>query len=73
MEFITLRKLLLAAGMLLALPVVSAEMATPSMLSNTCAGCHGEGGNSQGPATPGIAGLSKNSPSSMALVTRVKS
>ena len=60
MEFITLRKLLLAAGMLLALPVVSAEMTTPSMLSNTCAGCHGEGGNSQGPATPGIAGLSRN-------------
>lgn len=35
--------------------------ATPSasMLGNTCAGCHGTGGNTQGPATPGIAGISR--------------
>jgi sulfide dehydrogenase cytochrome subunit len=34
--------------------------ATPSasMLGNTCAGCHGTNGNSQGPATPTIAGIS---------------
>ena len=34
--------------------------ATPSasMLGNTCAGCHGTNGNSNGPATPTIAGIS---------------
>jgi len=35
-------------------------MAAPSasMLANTCAGCHGIGGNSVGPASPTIAGKS---------------
>ncbi|MGB5582304.1 MAG: c-type cytochrome [Gammaproteobacteria bacterium] len=35
-------------------------MATPSasMLANTCAGCHGTGGKSVGPASPTIAGKS---------------
>ncbi|MCW8847849.1 MAG: cytochrome c4 [Sedimenticola sp.] len=32
--------------------------ADASMLANTCAGCHGTGGNSMGPAAPSIAGLS---------------
>jgi len=32
--------------------------ASASMLANTCAGCHGTNGASQGPATPTIAGLS---------------
>ena len=34
--------------------------ATPSatMLGNSCAGCHGTNGNSNGPATPTIAGVS---------------
>lgn len=38
----------------------TALAATPSgeMLGNTCAGCHGTGGNSNGPATPTIAGIS---------------
>lgn len=38
----------------------SAYAGTPSaqMLSNTCAGCHGPSGSSNGPATPTIAGLS---------------
>lgn len=38
----------------------SALAATPSgaMLGNTCAGCHGTHGNSNGPATPSIAGMS---------------
>jgi sulfide dehydrogenase cytochrome subunit len=37
-----------------------AMAATPSaaMLGNTCAGCHGTNGSSQGPATPTIAGIS---------------
>lgn len=34
--------------------------ASASMLANTCAGCHGSNGASQGPATPTIAGLSKD-------------
>ena len=36
--------------------------ATPSasMLANTCAGCHGPNGSSMGPATPTIAGISKD-------------
>lgn len=37
----------------------SAEMASPSMLANTCAGCHGTDGVSNGPATPSISGMSK--------------
>jgi sulfide dehydrogenase cytochrome subunit len=32
--------------------------ANPKMLADTCAGCHGTDGASQGPATPTIAGLS---------------
>jgi len=34
--------------------------ATDSMLANTCAGCHGTNGASQGPASPTIAGLSED-------------
>lgn len=30
------------------------------MLANTCAGCHGPAGNSVGPATPSIAGMSRD-------------
>ena len=50
-------------GILIACSVVvggTAFAATPSasMLGNTCAGCHGTNGNSNGPATPTIAGIS---------------
>lgn len=50
-------------GALVACGVVlsgTAFAATPSaaMLGNTCAGCHGTNGNSHGPATPTIAGIS---------------
>ena len=31
--------------------------ATARMLADTCAGCHGTDGGSQGPASPSIAGL----------------
>ncbi len=37
----------------------TAQMATPSMLANTCAGCHGPDGVSTGPATPSISGFSR--------------
>ena len=50
-------------GILIACSVVvggAAFAATPSasMLGNTCAGCHGTNGNSNGPATQTIAGIS---------------
>lgn len=35
----------------------SAEMPSGQMLGNTCAGCHGTHGNTNGPATPSIAGI----------------
>lgn len=60
MGVLTMRHGLLAAGMLLAVPAFAGSMATPSMLADTCVVCHGPDGNSRGPATPSIAGLSKN-------------
>ena len=39
---------------------VFAETPSPSMLANTCAGCHGTNGSSVGPASPTIAGLSRD-------------
>jgi len=50
---------LLIGGLVLS---ATAWAATPSgeMLGNNCAGCHGTNGNSQGPATPTIAGISKD-------------
>ena len=50
---------LIASGLFLS---GSAFAGTPSaeMLSYTCAGCHGTGGNSNGPATPSIAGISED-------------
>lgn len=57
----TIRKALLAAGLAcLASGALAGGMASPALLSSTCVGCHGPEGNSQGPAIPGIAGLSKN-------------
>ncbi|GAB4357447.1 MAG: hypothetical protein Kow006_25270 [Gammaproteobacteria bacterium] len=50
---------LLAAGLSIGTSASAAEMASPSMLANTCAGCHGTNGVSHGPATPSIAGMSK--------------
>ena len=35
------------------------DTANPAMLSDTCLGCHGPGGISQGPATPTISGMSE--------------
>ncbi|ROR32665.1 c-type cytochrome [Inmirania thermothiophila] len=58
MKTVDRKKLLaLAGGVLLA----SGAFAAPSgrMLADTCAGCHGTDGVSNGPATPTIAGISK--------------
>jgi sulfide dehydrogenase cytochrome subunit len=61
MGYQAIRNALLAAGLALGSSgAFAADMASTSMLSDTCVGCHGPGGNSTGPATPGIAGLSKN-------------
>lgn len=35
------------------------DTASPSMLSDTCLGCHGPNGISEGPATPTISGMSE--------------
>ncbi len=35
------------------------DTASPSMLANTCLGCHGPNGISEGPATPTISGMSE--------------
>ena len=57
----TIRNALLVAGIALGTPAAgAAEMASAEMLSNACAACHGPAGNSEGPAIPSIAGLSKN-------------
>ncbi len=50
--------LLLAGGLVLS--STSAFAADPTMLGNTCAGCHGTNGSSVGPATPSIAGLTED-------------
>ncbi len=62
----TIRKALLIAGLAVSVssPTLAADKpklkmgASPSMLANTCSGCHGTDGASQGPAAPTISGLS---------------
>jgi len=49
---------LLLAGSLV-LSSTSVLAADPAMLGNTCAGCHGTNGASVGPASPTIAGMTK--------------
>jgi len=44
---------------LFCLNTASAEVASPSMLADTCLGCHGPDGVSEGPATPTISGMSE--------------
>lgn len=63
----TIRKALLIAGLAVSVssPTFAADKpalmmgASASMLSNTCSGCHGDYGASVGPASPIIAGISK--------------
>lgn len=50
---------MLATG-LLVLGTAHAEMPTGQALAYTCAGCHGTNGVSTGPATPSLAGISKD-------------
>lgn len=53
------KKIVLSMLVLGGLALSGSVLATPSgeMLGNTCAGCHGTNGNTNGPATPGIAGM----------------
>ncbi|MEM7402222.1 MAG: cytochrome c4 [Pseudomonadota bacterium] len=44
---------------ILCISSASAEGASASMLADTCLGCHGPDGISQGPATPTISGMSE--------------
>ncbi len=61
MGITSIKRALLAAGLACATSgAFAAGMASPSMLAGTCAACHGTGGNSTGPATPSIAGMTKN-------------
>jgi len=50
----------LAGSMLASSAAFAGMVDRGTMLANTCAGCHGPGGNSVGPATPNIAGMSKD-------------
>ncbi|RMD69112.1 MAG: cytochrome C [Gammaproteobacteria bacterium] len=47
------------AAALVAFPAWGAEIASPAMLGDTCAGCHGTDGVSPGPI-PGIRGFPKD-------------
>lgn len=53
----TLKSVLLACGFALS-GAVFADTPSAEMLANTCAGCHGTYGVSNGPATPSLAGIS---------------
>ena len=53
-----LQLLLLASSMLCG--TAMADTPSASMLANTCAGCHGTNGSSVGPASPTIAGISRD-------------
>ena len=56
----TREALLLSVFVLLSFSTfLSAETASPDMLSDTCLGCHGPSGISEGPATPTISGMSE--------------
>ena len=59
MKSLILRIALLVFGSCLGHTAV-AELPSAAMLANTCAGCHGTNGSSVGPASPTIAGISRD-------------
>lgn len=61
MFYRTIRQTLLYSviGLLYLNTAYAGGTASPSMLSNTCLGCHGPNGISDGPATPTISGMSE--------------
>nr|VFJ65024.1 MAG: sulfide dehydrogenase (flavocytochrome c), cytochrome c subunit [Candidatus Kentron sp. FW] len=58
MEQKTIRNLLLVGGLAFGASALASGPAA-SMLSQTCAGCHGTDGSSAGPAAPTIAGMTE--------------
>ncbi|WP_457673634.1 c-type cytochrome [Thiolapillus sp.] len=54
-----LSAVLMAGGLAMSAGAM-AETPSATMLAYTCAGCHGTNGNSNGPATPTLAGASKD-------------
>ena len=54
-----LQMMLLLTGSMLC-GTAMADTPSASMLANTCAGCHGTNGSSVGPASPTIAGISRD-------------
>ena len=56
-----LKSTLAACGFALSAVAIAAPMPSATMLSNTCAGCHGTNGTSQGPAIPTIGGMDSES------------
>lgn len=56
----TVQGAILTGGLLLAAGFANAEMPSAQALAYTCAGCHGTNGISVGPASPTIAGVSKD-------------
>jgi len=59
MKKTALSAVLIAGGLAFGTSAI-AETPSASMLGYTCAGCHGTNGNSNGPATPTLAGASKD-------------
>ena len=53
-------KYILSVSLLLSINSQAAPPDQASMLANACAACHGLNGSSQGPATPSIAGISRD-------------
>jgi sulfide dehydrogenase cytochrome subunit len=49
-----------ALALLLAQPLAASDVRSPSMLANTCAGCHGTDGASAGDYMPTIGGMDKD-------------
>lgn len=58
-RFVRQTLLLSVFGLLFLNTSLASEMASPSMLADTCLGCHGPNGISEGPATPTISGMSE--------------
>ncbi|NCA69913.1 MAG: cytochrome c4 [Sphingobacteriia bacterium] len=60
MATISPRLALIVGSLALGLSSGAQAEATPEMLGNTCAGCHGTLGQSNGPASPTIAGINRD-------------
>jgi sulfide dehydrogenase cytochrome subunit len=52
--------MLIAAAVLVSSQSQAGEISRGALLAYTCAGCHGTNGNSNGPATPSLAGASRD-------------